>query len=626
MRGCNRETVATTVRSMVPAPAGDGGKGPRADAVDLVLTVYPRALDEAAVTSLFPQALTLAADLPELLGEVKANLAAARQAHPGDVTAEVAAALVDIAAGDARTVPEVAARLEARVAELPLETIADGARPNTRQRAEAARRLALWLVARACWKQADAREAGDRVAALALEAASRQLDASWRLAMLREWGEEAGRRGDAKTAEARWAAMLDLVLAIRTAPPAAAPPVRPRAPSTRPARAAGPAEDTAVATRERYEQAIEIARLAARHGHGDLSLRAVREALGGGPPMVALGPSAVRAVALRGLASETPAAPDQAVAGQIAELVAFWQRGDVPAVSIYETLRDVVLPAGRPREVFLFPAPLARFDKNPESVRPIPPEPQSVGALVAHWAVAAGRSDDLRSRLAERRIQPASELAAGVLRALLAQARARPAAVEEELAAIGLKLQQQPLPADAELACHAALPALAAARAETPRAAVTIIERAALAGGSDEEPVDSLLLTLARFDLEHTSIAAGRKRIDQALTAAERGTGRSPSDDPAFRRKRAYLAAAAEYLLRAGQWDDALDLLGQNADAPPARGGDPSAAGALALLARPAADRPAAERLRAAESLVAAGAATEIGTTSRRLPARSNAR
>ena len=168
---------------------------------------------------------------------------------------------------------------------------------------------------------------------------------------------------------------------------------------------------------------------------------------------------------------------------RLVELDGLWRRGAVPAVAVYETLRDVVLPSARPAEVFLYAAPLAVVEKNPASVRTVPPRPQNVGALLVHWAVTAGRSDELRKRLAERQSRPASELSVLVLLSLLAQAEGTPEAVAPALDAIGRKLEKDSLQASAELACHAALPALDAAHEASARAAVAVIERAAGSGG-----------------------------------------------------------------------------------------------------------------------------------------------
>src|SRR5258707_3990055 len=62
--------------------------------------------------------------------------------------------------------------------------------------------------------------------------------------------------------------------------PAAAPGL------TGPARAPRPRDGVPVLTLERFEQAMQVARLAADHGMHSLSARAVRESLKGGPPVV----------------------------------------------------------------------------------------------------------------------------------------------------------------------------------------------------------------------------------------------------------------------------------------------------------------------------------------------------
>ena len=64
--------------------------------------------------------------------------------------------------------------------------IAPDARPNARQRAEAARQVGLWLVGREALKQDHSRKAGEILEARALEAARRLSDPRWSLAMLRE--------------------------------------------------------------------------------------------------------------------------------------------------------------------------------------------------------------------------------------------------------------------------------------------------------------------------------------------------------------------------------------------------------------------------------------------------------
>ena len=282
---------------------------------------------------------------------------------------------------------------------------------------------------------------------------------------------------------------------------------------------------------------------------------------------------------------------------RLVELEALWQRERASALSVYEVLRDVVLPAARSGEVFLYAAPLVDgTDPRPSTAPTIPPRPRSVGAELARWAVAAGRVDDLRKLIAERQAKPRAELPAQVLISLIAQAEAASQATVSSLDAIGRKLEKDSLEASAELACHAALPALAASDIATARAAVTVLDRAskALAGGTAEEPIDSLILTLARFAFDQRNAPEGRKRIEELLAIAERAPSRTAGDDLLYRRKRAYAASAFEYL-RAGLEADSLDLLGQFADLPALRGGDPSS-GATLVAPRQAARWPAGDR------------------------------
>ena len=121
----------------------------------------------------------------------------------------------------------------------PLEPLPSGTRPNSRQRAVAARLIPLWVVARACWKQPSAamHALGDRLAVRALDAASRQSDTRWVLAMLREQGQLALDHNDKTAAEAVWSRMLNMVVAPEPAKSQTARPGNRPAPA--PARSAG---------------------------------------------------------------------------------------------------------------------------------------------------------------------------------------------------------------------------------------------------------------------------------------------------------------------------------------------------------------------------------------------------
>jgi hypothetical protein len=229
---------------------------------------------------------------------------------------------------------------------------------------------------------------------------------------------------------------------------------------------------------------------------------------------------------------------------------------------------------------------------HPES-RAVPPRPRSVAARLARRAVAAGRAAELRERLAARPARGSTSTASLVLLALLAQAEGNQDAATSALDALGKQLQNNPLQASAELACHAAIPPLAGAPGSAETAAAILARAAgAFATGEAGEPLGTLLLTLARFRLGRGDVAAGRKHLDEFLGAAERATSR-PGGDPLDRRKGAYEAVASE-LLAAGRWADALDALGPLADA--SGSGSETAGRAIAAVARLAARSPAAER------------------------------
>ncbi len=92
-----------------------------------------------------------------------------------------------------------------------------------------------------------------------------------------------------------------------------------------------------ILTLERFEQVMQIARLAAEHNIPELSLRAAREALKAGPPVVPANPNENRRVIrMAGAAEETPvdhAGPK--VVASLIELERLWQKHNVSDESIY---------------------------------------------------------------------------------------------------------------------------------------------------------------------------------------------------------------------------------------------------------------------------------------------------
>src|SRR5205085_2053245 len=103
-------------------------------------------------------------------------------------------------------------------------------------------------------------------------------------------------------------------------------------------------------------------------------------------------------------------------------------------------------------------------------------------------AVEARRVDELRQAIEQRRTKPTSEPAATVLLAQLGMASADDAQATRALKDLDARLGRDTLQNSAELACHAAVPALGVPALAPPAGAV--LERAVknLSGVSGEEP------------------------------------------------------------------------------------------------------------------------------------------
>src|SRR5262249_37586342 len=123
-----------------------------------------------------------------------------------------------------------------------------------------------------------------------------------------------------------------------------------------------------VVTMEQVNHATDIARLAAEHNMTALSLRAVREALRGGPPIPTQneGSSRIRYAGQRNL--DATEAIHQQVESKVQAVEALWKRRKFPAADVYQVLAGVVMPAARPAEIFLYAQPLHNNLQQPRSV------------------------------------------------------------------------------------------------------------------------------------------------------------------------------------------------------------------------------------------------------------------
>ena len=547
-------------------------------ALDLLLLIQPRELGRATVVSLLEAAIRSAAESPGGLDDLRAGLARRVEAQPRDIPSRVALTLAAFAGRTPESIAPTVAGLTKLVEGSALEALEAGERANSRQRAEAVRQLGLWLVARECLRRPESREAGKIFADRALEAARRQADPAWSLAMLRESGQEAFDRGDRAGAEASWSRMLGSILA----PPSAS--------KVEPARKTG----VPVATLDRFEQAMRVSKLAADRGLIPFSLRAALEPLRGGPPVV---PLTIRPS--NGGIARNPAdrakeqAIDKAVEDRLSELSAAWEGGRASAPEVYEALREIVLPEGRPSEAFAYPRPFAEGGVE---------RPRSVAGSLVRAAIRANRVDDLRRRLEDRRKLATAEAASLSILAQLDQAGRDFDRANDHLKALGARLDKDKLQSTAELACLAALPALAIP--ETESAARTVLEVSAttfVSSGGEEASV-KLQVALARHHFAARRAEEGRKRVQSTLEALERATasGQSASRNygGTFQSRRENLQVVAAEYARAGRWAEAMDALGQSADSPisPGRGVAEGPPLALVAVARHLATLPAIDR------------------------------
>ncbi len=545
---------------------------PEARGFDPTLLVYPREFDRGVVVSLLAEAIRAEAADPAgragLIGTLDA-LAASRPRDPSVALARGLAALAARPAAEASAIVEALAR---QVESTPLEPLAPGERANARQRREAAAQLGFWVLAREVARVAGGAEPARILAARAMEAASRQAETGWSEAMHLEAGRDALARGDRAAAEASWGRMLDLALGkLEGSKPGAIP----------------------VATLDRFERAATLARLAAREGLFGLAIRALVEPLRGGPPVVPLQVG----VTARAVAAGTPAATakDREIARtvglRLAEEAARWERGGVAPAAIYEALRDVALPPGRPLEVFLYARPVDLDG---------PDGPAAVSTALVRWAIRADRVADLRDRLEARSAEPMAR--PGVL-AILAQldlARGDAAGSNRRVEALAALMAADKLRSTAELGCLVALPALD--RPDTRAAAAALLARAAetlqAAGAEGEAGRVRLALARDRFALgkAEEGRAALRADLEARNQAAATDQGRARRTLGVAARAENERQAAAESA-RLGQWDDAMEALGRSVDARPAgarSGAGPGFAGvavARHLLGLPARDR-----------------------------------
>ena len=545
--------------------------GKAEQAIDLVVLVYPRELDKAAVRSLFDESIrACASDAPRLAG-VDERLSALRRDRPEDLSIPIASALTALAGGKPGPVDEALGKLDRALARSPLEPLPPGARA---ERAAAGRGAAAdpALVRRPRLPAVDRRSRPGRPA-----------------------GRDRARGGAAAVRQS-----LDAGDAPR-AGPAGPRPGRP------PGRRGELGPDARRHPRRRQEEGGSEALPSVATGTGSPPGRRRPPPGGTGPPHVVSG--AGRAGPARSLrhhaaaACQPPPAPPATCRSSRSTGSSrrcrwpSWRRSTtsrpwplVPSSSrsrealpssspspnsrrnrvymrrngvlVQDEPADQIVPRVVARLVELEalwrrkgarPIACTRRSARWSCPRPGPPRSSSTPSRSARprpcgrgaWGPCSppGPSRRIRSTTwpgrstrGSRSRSPSSP--AGVLRAQLARAAHRDADLNAALGALAERLKKDTLRTTADLALHAALPALD--RDETRKAALDLLEVAVrgFEGPDQSEPLATLLLLSARNRFKTGDVEGGRKRLAAYLDTMERGLGDYGGDYVLYQRAR----------------------------------------------------------------------------------------
>ena len=336
-------------------------------------------------------------------------------------------------------------------------------------------------------------------------------------------------------------------------------------------------------TLPQFEQAAQIAKLAADNGLTELALTALTKALHGGPPLEAM--QEVSPNNPFGQAQQVNNNSQATIRVQLllAQLESTLRQKGVNDDTIYALLRGTVFPESRPLEAFLYAQPLASSTGN---------QPQSIGALLVCAAVKANKTEDIKTLCDSRLKQPLGDLAGRVLLAQLALATQDKTAVQEHLTQLSERLKLDSLQNTSELAIHVALPAITLP--DAPPIAVELVAQAVdrlhksimtTRGSNAQEPVTSLTFKLAGLHFQQDKHVEGKKLLDSYLALQGPMWSNYGGDYPAYQRKLAMLKVAGE-LARAGLKAESLDMFGRFADATTSRDyqvGGPGKEGAALL-------------------------------------------
>jgi tetratricopeptide (TPR) repeat protein len=326
-------------------------------------------------------------------------------------------------------------------------------------------------------------------------------------------------------------------------------------------------------TMERVRQALDLAKLAAENGMQDLSLRAVRDSLAGGPP---INPIKVNSNQVGIITSNPNQVAGQQLSDEVQQRInaldSQWRTAEFDPAAVYEALREVILPEARPNDVLLYARTLDRSNSSSRSSSQATGRLQieSVADQLVDWSIRAAQTNDLTTRIAARAHSPQGRFNAAILMTKLKLQTGNEDEASNHLQNLHEELKRNSLEIYNELGAHVALAAIDRLGAQAD--AVELLEKCAsnLAVNNTNntnrnrfEAVATLLQRAGRARLEQGNSEAAYKLFRQLLTATDAHFVRYSGDYPQQQRATKLSLIGREYL-RANRLSEAFKFLEEN--------------------------------------------------------------
>ena len=451
---------------------------------------------------------------------------------------------------------ETVKSLTAILDEQPLDVIAEGRRPNSRQRKEAALSVPLWMVASECLKTKEFHTEGKKLADRALIAARRQTGNQYSMAVLFDWAKLLLNQGDRVNAEVKLVELLKIATerpqrkqASELSEPSMIPPL----------------------TLSQFKLTIAIASMAADSGMSSLSRKAIQDALVGGVPVPdaseGLDPTSnpFGATVVRSSRNADAVDDSNAIETTVAKLmksvIVKWKGDPYPAIDVYGLLKPLVLPPSRPTEILMY----ADSSKLRDA------QLSSLAEYLVKWAKQANKLTELEADTVSRMKSPTSKVAGTVMQVLIAIVNEQFDRSNSLLSELVDQSSKGMSPVMLQLACHAALPAtsIPANREQAFNLLKKALEQQIQAAASDRnnEPdtVGKLAEKVNRYMADNGDTESVKKYFDSLLASRQRIYSRYSGDYGIYKQALDTALFAGE-AARVSMPSVALDFMGRASD------------------------------------------------------------